>query len=132
MIVIEHKKIELDYCLQCSGVWLDSGELELLMSVLESKGAKSSQSEMLKFRGTQVSEDIRRCPICGHKMEKVCLGKEPEVLVDKCSKGDGLWFDAGELQQVLRKMALPHTEPRDVITFLDEAFEATHHAGKEN
>ena len=32
MIVVEHQKIELDYCLKCSGVWFDSGELDLLVS----------------------------------------------------------------------------------------------------
>ena len=35
MIVVEHKKIELDYCVKCSGVWFDSGELELLLDTIK-------------------------------------------------------------------------------------------------
>ena len=27
MLVVEHKKIELDYCPSCHGVWFDGGEL---------------------------------------------------------------------------------------------------------
>ena len=38
MIVVEHEKIELDYCLRCSGVWFDSGELELLWQFSKPKG----------------------------------------------------------------------------------------------
>ncbi|MHB8086448.1 MAG: TFIIB-type zinc ribbon-containing protein, partial [Dehalococcoidia bacterium] len=47
MIVVEHKKIELDFCLECSGVWLDSGEFELLTGVLNSEGANLSLSELV-------------------------------------------------------------------------------------
>ena len=37
MIVVEHQKIELDLLPPvCSGVWLDSGELDLLVSALNS------------------------------------------------------------------------------------------------
>ena len=35
MIVVEHNKIELDYCLNCHGVWFDSGELELLLKSMK-------------------------------------------------------------------------------------------------
>ena len=31
MIIVEHNDIELDYCTNCSGVWFDIGELEVLL-----------------------------------------------------------------------------------------------------
>ena len=31
MIVLELDEVEVDYCADCRGVWLDSGELELLL-----------------------------------------------------------------------------------------------------
>jgi Zn-finger nucleic acid-binding protein len=31
MIVVEYSNVELDYCLNCHGVWFDSDELELLL-----------------------------------------------------------------------------------------------------
>ncbi len=131
MIVVEHEKIELDYCLRCSGVWFDSGELELLVAVLKAEGANLSYAELLTPHSAKVTEAKRKCPICGRKMDKVWLGKEPKVLIDSCPLSDGLWFDSGELQQVLREMEAPETPAsRDVISFLGDAFQFTHRANK--
>ena len=44
MIVVEHEKIELDYCLQCAGVWFDASELELLVEALKRQGAQITQA----------------------------------------------------------------------------------------
>jgi Zn-finger nucleic acid-binding protein len=130
LIVVEHRKIEIDHCLQCSGVWLDSGELELLVAVLKAEGANLSHTELLTPHNAKVSKAKLKCPICGHKMNKVWLGKEPKVLIDICPLGDGLWFASGELQQVLREMEPVKTPAsRDVISFLGDAFQATHKAG---
>jgi Zn-finger nucleic acid-binding protein len=131
MIVVEHEKIELDYCLQCSGVWFDSGELELLAAVLGAEGANLSYTELLTPHSAKVTEARRKCSICGRKMDKVWLGKEPKVLIDSCPLGDGLWFDSGELQQVLREIEPGETlASRGVISFLGDAFQFTHRANK--
>jgi Zn-finger nucleic acid-binding protein len=130
MIIVEHQKIELDYCLRCSGVWFDSGELELLVAVLKAEGADLSYTELLTPHSAKETEAKRKCPICHRKMDKVWLGKEPKVLIDSCPLGDGLWFDSGELQQVLREMEpLGTPASRSVISFLGDAFQATHKAG---
>jgi Zn-finger nucleic acid-binding protein len=124
MIVVEHQKIELDYCLECAGVWLDTGELDLLISSLIEAGAGMALKDLLKPREAEISEAKRKCPICGRKMDKVWLGEKTGVLIDSCPLGDGLWFDGGELHQVLRQM-----EPagsKDVISFLGEAFQANY------
>ena len=79
MIVVEHQKIELDYCLKCAGVWLDSGELDLLVFCFE--GRRSQFDPMLRFsaqRAAQVSESKRKCPICRRNMDKVWIGKAPK------------------------------------------------------
>jgi len=35
-------------------------------------------------------------------MQKIIVGlSTPPLLLDKCRKGDGLWFDKGELQDIL-------------------------------
>ena len=31
MLVLELQQIEIDYCQECEGIWLDAGELELLL-----------------------------------------------------------------------------------------------------
>ncbi|MBI2850519.1 MAG: zf-TFIIB domain-containing protein [Chloroflexi bacterium] len=126
MIVVEHEKIELDYCLQCSGVWFDSEELELLVSVLKATGAALSGTDLLRPREAEHAEARRKCPVCGHKMQKVWLGEEPGVLADSCPLGDGLWFDSGEMQQVLQKLGPQDTQAtKDIISFLGSAFPFT-------
>ena len=123
MIVVEHQSIELDYCLKCRGVWFDSGELDLLIEVLKSEGAEISQPEMLAPQTAKVSEAQRKCPICARKMDKVWIGSNPKVLIDSCPQGDGLWFDGGELNQVLCQMEPANkTGSKDIISFLGNAF----------
>jgi|WetSurMetagenome_2_1015567.scaffolds.fasta_scaffold310524_2 uncharacterized protein len=129
MIVVEHKKIELDFCLRCSGVWFDANELNLLVSAIHTGGSQMSHMDLLTPHQAKVKETPRKCPICGRKMDKVWMGKEPQVLIDSCPTGDGLWFDGGELNQVLHQMEIKNSQ--DVLSFLGNAFEATHKSGGE-
>ena len=123
MIVVEHEKIEIDHCLRCSGVWFDSGELELLVSLLKAGGA-SKQTDMLTPNKVEHAEARRKCPVCGRKMDKVSLGNAKTARVDSCPRGDGLWFDSGELHHVLGEIELPKTQAaQDVISFLGSAFQ---------
>jgi uncharacterized protein len=124
MIVVEHQKIELDFCLKCAGVWLDSGELNLLVLTLKSEGASITDTEILKPQDVQVTESNRKCPICGRNMNKAWIGKAPKVLIDSCPIGDGLWFDGGELNQVLCEMETPGLKSKNVLSFLGKAFQA--------
>ncbi len=37
-------------------------------------------------------------------MTKIIVGPtKPVLLIDKCRRGDGLWFDQGELQEILNR-----------------------------
>ncbi len=131
MIVVEHQKIELDFCLRCAGVWFDTNELDLLVSTIESEGVKMSHMDLLTPHEAKVKEAPRKCPICKRNMHKVWMGKEPKVLIDSCPVGDGLWFDGGELNQVMQQVET--AGPKNVLSFLGNAFEATHKSagGKE-
>jgi Zn-finger nucleic acid-binding protein len=102
MITMELKDIEIDYCTGCKGIWLDAGELELLL------GNSAKSKELLgSFKSSNVNEAPRKCPICRKKMEKVTVGRDkPELLLDRCGRGDGLWFDRGELNTVIDKAVL--------------------------
>jgi Zn-finger nucleic acid-binding protein len=124
MIVVEHNRIELDYCHLCSGVWFDSQELELLIESLNAEGAQLVQKESLTPQKADVKERPRKCPVCGHRMDKAWLGREPRVLIDSCSNGHGLWFDGGELHQVIRQMQANSTGRQELLAFLGETFKA--------
>ncbi len=126
MIVVEHEQIELDYCLQCSGVWFDAEEMELLLEAMQLEGSGLSLDNILTSPAARSAEKKRSCPICGSKMKKATVGHQPEVIIDACSRGDGLWFDSGEVGQLITQLPGRPAEPADsqgrVITFLGEVF----------
>ena len=128
MIVVEHEQIELDYCVNCSGVWFDAGELALLLETMQLEGTGISVDSVLTSPEAKSSEKKRRCPICGNKMKKATVGHEPEVLIDACPRGEGLWFDSGEVGQLITQLSDKPSEESDsqgrVITFLGEVFRA--------
>ncbi|MHC4733577.1 MAG: TFIIB-type zinc ribbon-containing protein [Planctomycetota bacterium] len=35
MITLELQEVEIDHCIECGGIWLDSGELEMLLGEQE-------------------------------------------------------------------------------------------------
>jgi len=103
MITLELAEVEIDHCTECGGIWLDAGELELLL------GEPEKAKQLLdSFKVDSMStEKPRKCPICDKKMRKIIVGSsEPTLLIDKCRRGDGLWFDKGELQGILDRAQL--------------------------
>ena len=103
MITLELGGVEIDHCVGCGGIWLDAGELELLLN------DPARASELLKsFKiNYESTEKPRKCPICFKKMEKISVGTEPPaLLIDKCKREDGLWFDKGELEDIVKRAKL--------------------------
>ena len=100
MITLELADVEIDHCVHCGGIWLDTGELEFLMEdPLKARHLLDSFQEV-----PAVSEQLRKCPICDRKMAKIVVGRsQPPLLIDKCQQTDGLWFDKGELQDILER-----------------------------
>jgi Zn-finger nucleic acid-binding protein len=126
MIVVEHDRIAIDYCPQCRGVWLDRGELELLVERTCVDEADVSLEDIFQRRPAVVDEAKRRCPICRRTMRKEKIGVAPEVIIDACAdREDGLWFDGGELHQVLSQVPVRDNTPAGgMMTFLREALKA--------
>ena len=128
MIVVEHKKIELDYCNNCHGVWFDSGELELFLSSIYLDNMGVFMSNILNSEEAQSTEQKRKCPICNNKMKKATIGKQPEILIDVCQRGDGLWFDSGEITSLIKQISDKKPERVDmqqqVLGFLGDVFKA--------
>ena len=103
MITIELQQVEIDFCCECNGIWLDAGELEMLL-----QNPEMSEKLLASFTAeTKSTEKARKCPICRKKMQKVLVGTSgAKILLDKCKKNHGLWFDKGELQDILSKATL--------------------------
>ena len=103
MITLELEDVESDHCTDCGGIWLDAGELELLLD-----NPKQAKNLLDSFKiNSKSAEKPRKCPICLKKMQKIIVSlSTPALLIDKCAKGDGLWFDKGELQNILNTAQL--------------------------
>ncbi|MBN2456360.1 MAG: zf-TFIIB domain-containing protein [Sedimentisphaerales bacterium] len=98
MITLELFDVEIDHCTDCGGIWLDAGELELLIGD-EQKAKQLLQSFKVDSKS---KEKPRRCPICLKKMRKIAVGgAEKPLLIDRCTREHGLWFDKGELSEIL-------------------------------
>ena len=116
MIVLELEEIEIDYCTSCEGIWLDGGELELLL-----EEASEKEEVLSSFRRDNSSDEKKiRCPICIRKMEKVLVGAESRVLIDRCKNHHGLWFNRGELYDVVKLGSI--REENKVLALLNEIF----------
>lgn len=115
MLILEHKDIEIDFCHNCRGIWLDEGELELLL-----EGPEKEKSEIHKILLETVNKKTsgkRPCPVCSRKMIRTDICATPPIEIDKCPRNHGLWFDKGELEQVA---SLASAEP--VVDFLKNTF----------
>lgn len=103
LVVLEIHDVEVDHCTSCGGVWLDGGELEVLL-----ENATNSHELMASLaEDVEGKEERIRCPICSKKLDKVLYGVERRVLLDICPRNDGLWFDRGELRYVMEMGHFP-------------------------
>jgi Zn-finger nucleic acid-binding protein len=127
MMNIEYEKIELDYCARCKGVWFDSNEVELLFNIMEIKNHGLSFAELVNKVDKTIPEKKHRCPLCKRTMSKVKIGDSPQIVIDICTMGDGLWFDGGEAVQLIKSTSHDNQKQGEnaeqrVIKFLGEVF----------
>jgi Zn-finger nucleic acid-binding protein len=95
---------------------------------MELDTGKFNMEHILALPEKRIDEAVRKCPLCRKKMQKVGIGHEPEVIIDACPIEEGLWFDGGEVGQVIKHLLDKHAAGGDteekVVTFLGEAFKA--------
>jgi hypothetical protein len=127
MLVVEYQKIELDYCDNCLGVWFDAGELELMLGSIDMRETKSVLDNLLQSPSALTNEKKRKCPICRRTMKKVNIGGTDHVIIDTCSREDGVWFDGGEVDHLVKFLADKSPEKSGtgkVFNFIKEVFQA--------
>jgi Zn-finger nucleic acid-binding protein len=127
MIIVEHHHIELDYCPKCEGVWFDATELELLLKAANLHEVELSLEAMLRLPEVKEPARGRKCPMCHRKMREVAVS-EPAVIIDVCTREEGLWFDGGEVHQLLTQLATKSSPgegaSQEVLAFLGDTFKA--------
>jgi Zn-finger nucleic acid-binding protein len=101
-IIVEYGGVELDVCADGHGIWFDKDELQQLFETAGVPEMLHDLEARLVFlpRGKHGAE--KRCPRCRAKMRHVAEpGPSGDVILDRCRRGHGLWFDDGELEEIL-------------------------------
>lgn len=118
LVTLEYHQLEVDYCPECNGIWLDSGEIELLF------GDEQAAHDFLTIGKEAVvprGEKPRRCPECSQKMTKESTESKNPITFDNCPQGDGMWLDQGELAIILAH-ADALVGNNDIANYLREVF----------
>lgn len=99
--------VEVDQCTGCGAVWLDAGELAVILKETTSEASgvtpAKSVSELRARMATVVPQEAavryRECPRCGDVMGRINFGTISGVIVDEC-KRHGVLLDEGELPAI--------------------------------
>lgn len=118
LIILELNGVELDFCTQCGGSWLDQGELELLLQ-LESCPGEESLFAQHSFHPK--GKSTRCCPRCRRAMEQGTLGHNAPVEVEHCRKEHGFWLDRGEIESLVKQYT--HGKSGCVAAFFASLYE---------
>lgn len=117
LIAFELEGVEIDHCLTCRGTWLDAGEIE---QICEISGSPAGGLSAALERSGSGERSKRRCPRCKRKMNRVSIGTDRPVEIERCRFGHGMWFDAGEIKTLLKSFA--EGEEGRVAGFLSDMF----------
>ena len=98
LVVFELEGVEIDHCLSCGGTWLDEGELEL---ITELAGVAPGPLSAALRAAPGGKHGNRRCPRCRRKLLLIHVGEPKPIELDRCKLGHGLWFDRGELSELI-------------------------------
>lgn len=105
MLILELAGIELDRCDRCGGTWLDTGELGLILERIEGRGASSDALDAALDRAAEGPPTDLRCPRCRVRMREIMVAREPDLRLDRCRKGHGVWCERGEMKALLERFA---------------------------
>lgn len=125
-LIVEYKNIELDYCPNCQGVWFDGGELELLLEIAGLGDYDKYLDGMINAAEAKTAEKKRKCPVCRRKMKKTYVDEGKTIMVDVCSHGHGIWFDKGEVQGLVNKLAAKSkskSATANLLSFVGDMFQ---------
>ena len=90
--------IEIDCCPQCSGLWLDRGEFDILTA---ESNVYREEKLTREYSRPPLSEDTTYIPCarCGKLMVKKNYARISGVITDECGR-HGVWLDSGEIEKI--------------------------------
>jgi Zn-finger nucleic acid-binding protein len=96
----EYGDLSVEECDRCGGLFLAPTTMERLVAA---RDMPTSLRLALPKREMKRETAVRyiSCPTCGKSMNRQAFGRISGVVVDVC-KSHGVWFDGGELAEVIR------------------------------
>jgi Zn-finger nucleic acid-binding protein len=96
----DYADLSVEECDKCGGLFLAPGMVEHLVAA---RDAPTGMRLALPKREVKRDTSVRylNCPRCGKLMNRQAFGRISGVVLDVC-KQHGLWFDGGELAEVIR------------------------------
>ena len=94
--------MEVDYCPNCRGMWLDYEELDKLEDIAFDED---------RYKGSLIHRECEvacKCPACGGPMQEFQY-RLYDLKLDTCLQKHGFWLDAGEDERVLEIMRAQHS-----------------------
>ena len=103
-ITKKYESVEIDLCKKCQGIWLDNGELKL---IVENRVTEFSQKQIndtisYSFAGVPKKERDKKRPFpkCRHTLKAINYAVDSGIIIDICPQEHGIWFDHFELEKV--------------------------------
>ncbi len=96
-------------CPHCGGLWLGISSFKTLRDRVAREPSQQEVAEegppRLQAAPQKGKTRYRKCIVCDHLMHRRQYGKGSGVIIDTC-RDHGIWFDDGELQQVIEWIRL--------------------------
>lgn len=100
----QYEGVDVDYCSECWGYWLDHGELATIAQRQKLKFSADESKAMAKAFAGKVADPRQTlpaaCPRCGTAMTHVTFAGDTaaaSIIIDRCP-AHGVWLDTGELK----------------------------------
>ncbi len=96
----EYGDMSVEECDQCGGLFLTPNTMDKLVAA---RDMPTSLRLVLPKREMKRETKVRyvSCPVCNKFMNRKAFGRISGVIVDVC-KSHGVWFDSGELAEVIQ------------------------------
>ncbi len=91
--------VVIDHCPQCAGIWFDEGELQYGLAA----GGRNELKRLSTTSSVPSGHDKKAadCPRCDAPLSRVPSPNRPELHVDACGLCGGVWYDGGEVDELL-------------------------------
>lgn len=98
---VKYEGVATHMCDSCWGFFLESGELEQILSSKELHFTAEERDEILSIREASAygPSTPASCPKCGSTMKRIHCDTQVHLLIDQCDM-DGVWLDTGEIKKV--------------------------------